>query len=184
MPANNQSNVAVEESSGPCEIYYDQPGDDTLLVGLKGKWKIGERLPAADEVQTQLNSHQTIRRIAFDTRQLIDWDSGLLTFLIKVLNQTKDHKIKIDDAGLPKGVKSLLHLASAVPERKGARKDAVRDPLLQRIGDYALDTGRSLVEFINFIGAAFLTVLKFLVGKARFQRSDLMVFIQQSGAQA
>ena len=71
-----------------------------------------------------------------------------------------------------------------MPERKGARKEAVREPFLQRVGDYALSTGRSTVEFINFIGATFLALLKFLVGKARFQRSDLMLFIQQSGAEA
>ena len=85
---------------------------------------------------------------------------------------------------MPKGVVSLLHLAAAVPERKGARKEAARIPLLERVGAYALNTGNALVEFITFIGAAFVAFLKFLVGKARFQRSDLMVFIQQSGAQA
>ena len=184
MPVNNQSHISAEEISGPCEIFFEQPGDDTLLVGLKGKWKIGERLPDADEVQSQINSHRTIRRIAFDTRQLSGWDSGLLTFLLKIVNQTSDEGIELDDAGLPKGVKSLLHLATAVPERKGARKKTEHEPIIQRIGEYALGTGRSIVEIIDFIGAAFLAFLKFLAGKARFQRSDLMLFIQQSGAQA
>jgi phospholipid/cholesterol/gamma-HCH transport system permease protein len=184
MPDNNQLNITGEETPGPCEIVYDQPRDGTLRVGLRGSWKIGERLPPADEVQQQINSRPTIRRVVFDTRRLAAWDSALLTFLIKLVDQSQKNKIEIDDEGLPKGVKSLLHLASAVPERKGARKQAVREPILQRIGDYALDTGRSSVEFINFIGAAFLAFLKFLVGKARFQRSDLMLFIQQSGAQA
>jgi len=184
MQDSDQLNIAGEESAGPCEIYFDQPGDDTLLLGLKGNWIIGEKIPVADEVQEQISSHQAVRRIAFDTRQLTDWDSGLLTFLLKVVHQTQKTKIEIDDGGLPKGVKSLLHLASAVPERKGARKETVRDPLLQRIGDYALDSGRSSVEFINFIGAAFLALLKFFVGKARFQHSDLILFIQQTGAEA
>ena len=166
MPVNNQSHISAEEIFGPCEIFFEQPGDDTLLVGLKGKWKIGERLPAADEVQSQLRSHRTIRQIAFDTRQLSGWDSGLLTFLIKIVNQTSDDGIELDDAGLPKGVISLLHLATAVPERKGARKKAEREPIIQRIGEYALGTGRSIVEIIDFIGAAFLAFLKFLVGKA------------------
>jgi len=184
MPDTSQSNIAGEESSGPCEIYFDQPGDDTLLVGLKGQWVIGEKIPAADAVQQQISSHRSTRQIAFDTAQLSGWDSALLTFLIKVVQQTRQNNIEIDQGGLPQGVKSLLHLASAVPERKGARKETVSDPLLQRIGDYALDTGRSSIEFINFIGAAFLALLKFFVGKARFQHSDLMLFIQQTGAEA
>jgi phospholipid/cholesterol/gamma-HCH transport system permease protein len=184
MPDPNQSNSTGKISSGPCEIYFDQADKDTLLVGLKGKWKIGEKIPAADEVNQQINSLGSIRQIAFDTTQVSDWDSGLLTFLIKVVNQGQQNKIEIDDSGLPEGVKSLLHLASAVPERKGARKEAVRQPLLDRIGTSAVGLGKATIEFINFIGAAFLAFLKFLVGKARFQRSDLMVFIQQSGAQA
>jgi len=184
MPDNNQLHIAAEESSGPCEIYFHQPGDDTLLVGLKGKWTIGEKIPAADAVQQQINSHRSIRQITFDTAQLSGWDSALLTFLVKVTDQTQKSSIEFDDGGLPQGVKSLLHLASAVPERKGARKETVREPILRRIGDIALNTGRSTVEFINFIGAAFLAFLKFLVGKARFQRSDLMLFIQQTGAEA
>jgi phospholipid/cholesterol/gamma-HCH transport system permease protein len=180
----SQLNSAAEESSGPCEIFYDQTSDNTLVLGLKGNWKIGEQIPVADEVQKHISSRPKIRAIAFDTRRLSGWDSALLTFLIKVVQQIQQNNIEIDEGGLPKGVKSLLHLASAVPERKGARKEAVRQPFLQRVGDYALSTGRSTVEFINFIGAAFLALLKFMVGKARFQRSDLMLFIQQTGAEA
>jgi phospholipid/cholesterol/gamma-HCH transport system permease protein len=184
MQDSSQFNIAGEESPGPCEIYYDQTSDDTLLVGLKGQWIIGEEVPAAEAVQQQIRSHRSIRQIAFDTAQLNNWDSALLTFLIKVVQQTQQNNIEIDEGGLPQGVKSLLHLASAVPERKGARKEKVRQPLLERMGDYALKTGRSSVEFISFIGAAFLALLKFFVGKARFQRSDLMLFIQQTGAEA
>jgi phospholipid/cholesterol/gamma-HCH transport system permease protein len=184
MQDSSQFNIAGEESPGPCEIYYDQTSDDTLLVRLKGQWIIGEEVPAAEAVQQEISSHRSIRQIAFDTAQLNNWDSALLTFLIKVVQQTQQNNIEIDQDGLPQGVKSLLHLAYAVPERKGARKESVRDPLLQRIGDYALNTGKSSIEFINFIGAAFLALLKFFVGKARFQRSDLMLFIQQTGAEA
>ena len=184
MQDSSQFNIAGEDSPGPCEIYYDQTSDDTLLVRLKGQWIIGEEVPAAEAVQQEISSHRSIRQIAFDTAQLNNWDSALLTFLIKVVQQTQQNNIEIDQDGLPQGVKSLLHLAYAVPERKGARKESVRDPLLQRIGDYALNTGKSSIEFINFIGAAFLALLKFFVGKARFQRSDLMLFIQQTGAEA
>jgi phospholipid/cholesterol/gamma-HCH transport system permease protein len=184
MPVNDHSNISGEQKFEDCEIFFEQPEDHTLLLRLKGPWTIEEQLPAADDVQSQINSHGTIRRIAFDTSGLSDWDSGLLTFLIKVVNQTRGDGIEIDDAGLPKGVISLLHLASAVPERKGARKEEVREPILQRMGEYALGTGRSTVDIINFIGAAFLAFLKFLTGRARFQRTDLILFIQQSGAQA
>ena len=101
MQDHNPLNIADEESPGPCEIYYDHPGDDTLLVGLKGKWIIGEEVPAAEAVQQQISSHRSIRQITFDTAQLSGWDSALLTFLIKVVQQTQQNNIEIDQGGLP-----------------------------------------------------------------------------------
>ena len=98
MPDNSQLNIAGEESPGPCEIHFDQPSNGTLLLGLRGKWIIGEKIPAADDVQQQINSHRSIRQIAFDTAQLSGWDSALLTFLIKVVQQTQQNKIEIDEA--------------------------------------------------------------------------------------
>ena len=59
-------------------------GADTLLVKLSGDWKITETLPSASEVEKSLESSKSIRRVAFDAKDLGGWDSGLLTFLIKI----------------------------------------------------------------------------------------------------
>ncbi|MBW2436627.1 MAG: ABC transporter permease, partial [Deltaproteobacteria bacterium] len=44
--------------------------------------------------------------------------------------------------------------------------------------------GQASIDTLNFIGEAFVAFLKFLVGKARFQRADLMLTMQQCGIQA
>jgi phospholipid/cholesterol/gamma-HCH transport system permease protein len=168
----------------PSELSFDRKADNTLQVRLKGSWTIGQKLPSGGEVQSQIESDPAIKQITFDAQELSGWDSGLLSFLTKIINQCSAKNISVNQEGLPEGVRKLLQLAFAVPERKGARKEAVREPLLARIGAATIAAGQAFIDTLSFIGEAFLTFLKFFGGKARFQRSDLMLTIQQSGVQA
>jgi phospholipid/cholesterol/gamma-HCH transport system permease protein len=175
---------SVESTSVPAEISFERPADDTLLVQLKGNWTIENKLPPVTNVQIQFDSGPKFQKVAFDTTNLGGWDSGLLTFLIKLDEQCKKGGIAVDAEGLPEGVKSLLKLAFAVPERKGARREAKHEPVLARIGSASIGLWQSSNEFLAFIGEASLAFLKFLVGKASFRRSDLGLFIQDCGANA
>ena len=89
--------------------------DGSLVVRLMGDWKIGNPLPSADEVGKQLTAGARVNRVGFDTRELKAWDSGLLTFLIKVKEFCSQNKIQLEAGGLPEGARGLLKLASAVP---------------------------------------------------------------------
>ena len=135
------------------EIAFHEIDNDTLLVTLSGVWKIGGEMPSADEVRKALDSF-AVRRMAFETRGLADWDSALLTFLLKVRDFAAQEQIQILDEGLPQGARRLIALALAVPERKGARKEARRDPFLLRIGEEGLRFFRSAGEMVGFIGEA------------------------------
>jgi phospholipid/cholesterol/gamma-HCH transport system permease protein len=166
------------------ELSLSQPTHDALLISFSGSWKIGNALPPAEEVLSKIEAATTIRRVAFDTQNLSGWDTGFLTFLIKVINQCAQKTLPVDMNGLPEGVRKLLALASAVPERVGARKETTKEPFLSRVGAATIEVGRSLPEVLAFIGEAFVAFLKLFTGKARFQRQDLWVIIQQTGVQA
>jgi phospholipid/cholesterol/gamma-HCH transport system permease protein len=107
-----------------------------------------------------------------------------LTFLIKVIDQCSQNRIEIDKEGLPEGVRRLLSLAFAVPERKGARRKLARTPFLEQMGQSALDFWSSLLDMLDFIGGAFTAFIRLLRGRAQFRRSELFVIIQECGAQA
>ena len=77
------------------------PTTDALLVKLSGEWKITEPLPSAADALKLLESAKGIRRITFDTKDLGGWDSGLLTFLIKIFEACSTAKIEVDKDGLP-----------------------------------------------------------------------------------
>jgi phospholipid/cholesterol/gamma-HCH transport system permease protein len=163
---------------------FNRPTEDTLLVRLAGSWKISNKLPSAKEVQQQLKSGLKTRRVIFDTQGVTGWDTGLLTFLIKVIDLCSRSKIDIDREGLPEGVNRLLALAAAVPEQKGTHKESVRPSFLSRVGTETIGIVISAVEVLSFIGEVLLAFIKLLRGKARFRRSDLFLVIQDCGAQA
>jgi phospholipid/cholesterol/gamma-HCH transport system permease protein len=165
-------------------LRFESPAEDTLRVVLSGLWKLGHDLPLAEEIQKQIESDPKVQRIRFDADDLTGWDSGLLTFLIKIKNACSGHKIILDSDGLPEGVKRLLALASAVPEKKDTGRAHAGEPFLSRIGSQVIEALRSTGEMVAFIGEATLAFTKLLGGKARFRRSDLILVIQECGAEA
>jgi len=175
------SNETFPERS---EISFSRPTDDTLCISLAGTWKIGNELPPAGRIQEQFEISPKIHRITFDTKNLTGWDSGLLSFLSKVVHRSTQKDISVEKDGLPEGVRRLLELASAVPERKGARREAIREPFLSQVGGSAIEFYRSAGELLAFIGEAFVAFMQFLRGKATFRASDLMLHMQECGAQA
>jgi phospholipid/cholesterol/gamma-HCH transport system permease protein len=157
---------------------------DTLLVKISGEWKITEPLPSTADVEKALESSKGIRRIAFGTKDLGGWDSGLLTFLIKIFEACSKANVEVAKEGLPEGVQRLISLATAVPERKGARKEAKKEAFLSMVGGEAVTFYRSLLEILDFLGEASLAFARLLRGKAAFRRSDLWLLLQECGGQA
>ena len=172
----------MESASG--QLNLNRSGEDSLLVQLSGNWKIGQDLPAAEDIHKQLESSPEVLRIAFDSSNLKGWDSSLLTFLIKTIKQCTQLKVNVEESGLPKGLQRLLRLALAVPEKKDTGKGDLRESFLVRVGESGISFAQSANEMLAFIGEAFVAFSKLLIGKARFRRSDLFLTIQECGAQA
>jgi phospholipid/cholesterol/gamma-HCH transport system permease protein len=141
-------------------------------------------LPAITGVTQQLETAPQVRRLSFETQELQAWDSVLLTFLLKLDALCAQKNVALDRAGLPLGAQGLLRLATAVAERTGARREAVREPLLARIGKAAVAAQQEAGELLSFIGQATLAFGALLRGRARYQRADLLLIIQECGAQA
>jgi phospholipid/cholesterol/gamma-HCH transport system permease protein len=165
-------------------LSFSRSPEGDLLIHISGDWRMGHQVPSVEAVDGQLTSEPEVLHVFFDTKDIKSWDSGLLTFLTKVMAHCSEKKIPLDKGGLPQGVQRLLALATAVPERKGARKEAKREPFLSLVGARAIEFYRSTVEMVSFIGEAFLAFVKLLGGRASFRRSDLVLLLQECGAQA
>ncbi len=165
-------------------ITFQQSAGQTLLLKLSGPWKLGSALPSADDVSRQIAAGRPVRTIAFDAQDLGAWDAGLLTFLVKVRDLCRQKNIALDSRGLPEGVHRLLALASAVPEIKDTGKQEIRESWFSRIGGRAIEAVRASREVLDFIGDATLTLAALARGRVRMRRSDLLLIIQECGADA
>jgi phospholipid/cholesterol/gamma-HCH transport system permease protein len=158
--------------------------DTTLLVRLSGAWDLRGGLPSTSLIDRELQSATQVRSIIFDAKQLTSWDSSVLTFLVELSNLCRRREIGMNREGLPAGVRRLLDLAEAVPEKKGARKEEVEISFLERIGNSAMGAGESLREMLNFLGEMSITFFRLFRMRVRFRTVDLFLLIQQCGAQA
>jgi phospholipid/cholesterol/gamma-HCH transport system permease protein len=174
----------TEKTAETAGINFSRQNKGTLLVQLTGSWRISAHLPASDEVCAQIQPSTGIQRLVFETERITDWDSSLLTFLMDLQHYCSANHIVFQKDGLPQGVGKLTALASAVPERKGARKQIGRDPFLLRVGAGTLAWWQAASELLVFIGEAVVAFFKFFLGKASFRRSDLMLLIQECGVDA
>ena len=174
----------TQELPSRANLSFSHSPEGDLLIHVSGDWRMGQQVPSVEAVDGQLTSDSKVLRILFDTKELKGWDSGLLTFLTKVMACCSEKKILLDKGGLPQGVQRLLALATAVPERKEARREAKREPFLPLVGVRAIEFYRTTIEMVSFIGEASLAFVKFLGGRASFRRSDLVLLLQECGAQA
>jgi phospholipid/cholesterol/gamma-HCH transport system permease protein len=165
------------------EIAFARPDDQTLEVRLAGDWLLEAERPSALEVARELQARPA-KRVRLQAQGIGAWDSGLLTFVHAVLTACQARSIEVDRAGLPEGAVRLLALADAVPEKQGARKHEEPPSRLARIGAATLEGLRGARELLDFLGSVTLALLRFAVLRARYQRRDLWLLIQQCGGQA
>jgi len=166
------------------QVSFQRGNDTTLLIRLSGVWRLRGGMTSDITVQQELERSPQPGRVAFEVQNLTHWDSSILTFLTNVSELCRQHGINMDRAGLPAGIRRLLELAEAVPEKKGARREEVETPFLERVGNTAIGASESLGEMLKFLGEMTVTFVRLFRMKVRFRAVDLLLLIQQCGAQA
>jgi len=170
-------------SSTATEKYQIQLTDNGICVQLSGDWRFQDSLPDTNQIIREIevtSPHQ----ISFDCQQLRKWDSGLMIFLVQLNNYCQKNKVYLHQKTLPTGVQKLLQLSTAVPERKGARRAVLGQPVLARIGNVTIEMHRNWSDLLAFVGEIFFGFLNFFRGQARFRYSDLFFQIEAAGPSA
>lgn len=157
-------------------------GQATLRIA--GSWQIYSRLPTVDALDKRLRDEADLKSINFESSDLTAWDSGLVSYLIHIIDVCQSRGIEINQAGLPEGIRGLLRLAYAVPERKGARRTEKSVSFLRQVGEQFLALQRSTGEIVTFLGESVLAFRRLLKGQAKFRNSDLWLTLQEAGADA
>lgn len=158
---------------------------DQLTVELRGDWTATQAKKASTAVVAhQLSQDVSLRRVSFDLRQLGDWDTSLLAWLMELAVYCDSLKIEFDRDSLPDGIRDTLELALEVPERTEATRRGKKKNFLERLGGKTLCFWSSMTSISEFVGECVLSFLNLLRGRVQFRRSDFMVHIQEAGAEA
>jgi phospholipid/cholesterol/gamma-HCH transport system permease protein len=182
MRSRRSGAAAAAQAQDLAKVSLQRDGDQ-LVVGLAGSWQISAHLPGTTAVEAALDGPPPPEGIQFDSAGIESWDSTVVTFLMGVENAADSRSIPVDHAGLPDGVRRLVELARAVPER-GTRTEEPKGSPLARIGRLGMRVYDGALGELEFLGEVARAFGAFVRGKARYRKSDLRLLIQQAGADA
>jgi len=157
-------------------------GTGELAIVLGGRWCMEETLPAPELVAAKLEGG--VRKVCFDTAQLADWDTGLLSFLGSILKACEERGIAADTAGLPPGAQRLLAMALAVPEQTVPGRDNGAAGIFAQVGTATLEFVRGMPAMLAFLGEITQSLGRLATGRARFRSRDLWLEIEEVGPRA
>jgi phospholipid/cholesterol/gamma-HCH transport system permease protein len=175
---------AVDDHVIRPEVRLVGQADGAVRVQISGTWRLDQTLPDADALFAQIRAMGSPRQLALDARALTSWDSGLVTFVMKLADHGRAQGLGVDESELPAGVQGLLRLARAVPPRTGARRPERPLSFLANLGYEFQDFSRSTGEIVAFLGESVLAFRHLVTGQARLRRSELMLTLQESGPNA
>jgi len=165
--------------------YKTLPSNENCVeLQLIGDWVIGNILPSLNNILENLSSYPKINRISITGEFLGQWDSRLISFIFLLTENSSHNNITVDLSALPSGVQSLIKLATAVPIRKDAKKIDSQPTVIEEVGNTAISLFDETLKFLTFLGEVYLSLSRFLRGKARFRNQDFWLIVQQCGPTA
>jgi phospholipid/cholesterol/gamma-HCH transport system permease protein len=156
----------------------------TMVLHLEGDWVLRTGMPRAGVVGNEFDSHKDVKKLLFDVDSLGEWDTALLSFIIRLDEICEKRDVVADYSTLPDGVAGLLSLAKAVPERQGAKRGSERIFWVKRFGEFLVRSVHTFVDGLKFVGETILAVGNMIRGRAVYKKSDFWMALQQCGVDA
>lgn len=164
----------------PEKLAFDYSIPKTLLIKLSGDWRISAGFHSADEVTSQLTSHSDIVQISFSVSKELKWDSGLISFLLKLIRECGHKDIRVACEGLPQEAQKLLALALKVHEKSISPQKAC-ESFLEKSGQRVLQIDENVRSVLDFLGDIVVSFGRLIRGKAYFRLDDFMLIVKRCG---
>jgi phospholipid/cholesterol/gamma-HCH transport system permease protein len=162
----------------PAAMETSREGDSTLVVRLRGAWRLAGDLPAASDVDREL-AEATASSLRVEASGVAGWDSGLVVFLYGVLEACRARGVAVTHAGLPGTLERMLALVQEPALAPSA--PAVQGGWLEQLGQRALKWREQVRATALFVGETTLALGRFVVGRARFRGQDLGLLFEGAG---
>jgi len=165
-------------------LIVEQESPSKLVARLSGDCRAGSEALSVESVRKALDRPQGAKSLSFETAGLTGWDSRFVAFIRNCGELCRARNVELRDDGLPPGVRRLLRLAQAVPERRDARRAAAKAPFLQRVGERVLKGWEDTLEMFTFLGENLAAFGKLLRGRAQFRWADAFLVMEECGPRA
>lgn len=163
--------------------YQVSVNTDQACLFLYGSWRFVDGIPDSAPLLNRISAAKP-QQLNFNCDQLGDWDTGLMIFLIALINGCREQGVDVATASLSPGIRKLLQLSFALPERRSQRREVLGQPVLAKIGNLTIEMHRNWNDLLKFIGDVFISFCNLIRGKARFRLSDLWYQIENAGPSA
>jgi phospholipid/cholesterol/gamma-HCH transport system permease protein len=174
----------VSDTASNPNLVVEQKSPDVLRVSFSGNWRAPRGLPGAEIIRQSLSQSTGERVLEFSVAGLTGWDSRFVAFINKCLTLCRERNMTFRGEGLPDGVRRLLRLANAVPEKKDARSSSPQVGFLQNLGEHGFKIWQDARDLLAFLGENILAFINLLRGRAQFRWVDALLVMQQCGPQA
>lgn len=177
------ADAPVNETAPAAAALTTRSDDARLVVCPAGAWTLAATLPAPPGELSTLDPER-LAGITFDCSELAAWDSRFVVFVRELEERCATAGVALDRDDLPQGVRRLLELADAAPERAAESHAGHEHSFLREVGLQVIAFMRSAGELIEFTGAAAVALGRLLRGQARFRVQDMLRIMQDVGAEA
>ena len=166
-------------SESPPQAHADASWEgDTLVVQVRGDWRITGRCPAWNAAVPD----PLPRRLVLRAEGLGTWDSSLALYLRAARVWGETHGIEMALEGLPAGAGKLADLLARKPGP--VLKPARLPDLLTALGATTVKLWAETKDLAQLVGECVFSVARFFRGQAQFRWRDCLAEMQQCGAMA
>ena len=174
---------ALAAPAPACAVDLLPERDDGLTVAVSGVWTRDTPRPAVLATLDALRQSPP-SRLGFCDRDLRQWDTTLLAFLLAVRAEALRLGVAVDVTGLREGLQTLIRLATAVPERDPRQAPEGPPTVVHQLGHSAIARWYRTAAGIGFVGECAMAAWRGLRGRAQFRRSDLLYLLYVCGPNA
>lgn len=121
--------------------------------------------------------------IRLDARDVDEWDSSLVAFLLRAVVWAGENGISVDVDGLPPNVSELVRLSTSVSEQPDT-ETAQRRSAVELLGKHVMSGAASTSETLAFIGESVISLGRLFAGRSRMRWGEFWSVMQDAGPSA
>lgn len=161
----------------------EQDNEEAHALKLSGDWVQGQPEASFGAFEAQLKARHP-ETLVLDGSELGEWDSLLMSFLLKCHALCAQQNIVLCNKNLPESVEKLLAVATAVPAHVAVEESTTSWLASLNPINIIREAQESLVESLRFLGEVSIALGRLATGRANTRFSDFRSFCFQAGPDA